>query len=97
MANFDRGQLDANTESFSFTVAPGEGAVVQLDIASTITVTATANLPGGTASAFNLDGSSAQWTASELVTLTAPAKYTFTASGVTGGTCDYAYQVYRIV
>lgn len=84
------GTLDANSESFTVSVQPGQKARVRMDIAATITVTAD---EGGVA--FDLpDGTAAAWTADAVILIEAPGNYTFTASGVSGGSCVYDYIVY---
>lgn len=81
----DTGTLDANSETFVVSLFPGQQAKVRLDITGTITVTAT-----DSGSSFTLpSGSAAAWTADNSFVLDAPGRYTFTASGVSGGTCVY--------
>lgn len=81
----DTGTLDANSETFVVSLFPGQQAKVRLAITGTITVTAT----DGT-SAFTLpSGDAAAWTASDSIVIDAPGRYTFTASGVSGGSCVY--------
>jgi len=63
-----------------------------MSISGTITVTAT---DGG--SAFTLpDGTAAAWTASETIVIECPGIFTFTASGVSGGTCNYETVVWPV-
>ena len=84
------GTLDANSETFTVTVSPGQRAKVRMLISGTITVTATDG-----DSAFTLpSGGAAAWTTSDSVMIEAPGLYTFTASGVSGGTCDYQTTVW---
>lgn len=79
------GTLDADTETFVVSLFPGQQAKVRMAITGTITVTAT-----DSGSAFNLpSGSAATWTASDSIVIDAPGRYTFTASGVSGGSCVY--------
>jgi hypothetical protein len=79
------GTLDANAETFVVSLFPGQKAKIRMTIASTITVTATDG-----DSAFTLpSGDAAAWTASDSIVIDAPGRYTFTASGTSGGTCAY--------
>jgi len=91
MAKVTSGTLDANDETFVVSVSPGQKAKVRLDISSTITVTATENGAAFT----KADGTTAAaWTASEVIGIQLPGIYTFTASGVSGGSCDWEAVVY---
>jgi hypothetical protein len=84
------GTLDANSETFSLEVKRGQIGTVAMGITGTITVTAT--FAAGAVSGVGFvkpDGNAAAWTASDVVELNAPGTYTFTATGVSGGSCQY--------
>ena len=86
------GTLDANSESFTVIVKKHQHARVRLNITATITVTAD---EGGVA--FTLpNGNAAAWTSSDVIHIQTPGEYTFTASGVSGGSCVYDTLVYVV-
>lgn len=87
------GTLDANDETFVVSVQINEKAKVRMNMTGTITVTAT---DGG--SGFTLpSGDAAAWTTDNSIVIDAPGTYTFTASGVSGGTCAYETTVWAPV
>jgi len=91
--------LDANSEAITMVVPFGCHGVATMSITGTITVTVTNAVEGSQnfIATKKSDGSTAAaYTASDTFFCVAPGQYTFTASGVSGGSCVLDTAVGRI-
>ena len=81
------GTLDADSETFEMSVPFGANGVCSMNISSTITVTWTVKVPGGSNAVpvYKSDGNAAAYTASDVFYAQGPGDYIATASGTSGG------------
>lgn len=90
--------LDASTTSYTFSIQPGEHAIVTHDVTGTVTIDWTVTVLGGSNDVPLLNSSDTQvsYTADGSLMILAPGQYTATrASG--SGSCDLEAQVWVAV
>ena len=90
MAQRDSVTLDANDETFTLNIDGTERAFITMDFTSTITVTWTISILGGTrffALRLADNVTAAAFTADNYLMIEGPCTVRATASGVSGGSC----------